>query len=161
MEEKEFKKEVLEITLRCVDRKPEDWLTFNDKMNAKLVEDNYTPAKVLLLKNEVPILECELNDSYLLVTSNRVISIINEKYDEVYPNNFCELCNDYEKFNYKKEEGDHPKTNIICVEKTDTSKLLIKIDSYYPAFFTKILIYNIMIYKKEGRWFLNPSKKNY
>lgn len=160
MKAKEFKKEVLEITLKCVDRKPEDWTTFNDKMHTIFLQDDYIPTKVSLLSNELPILECDLYDSYLLVTSDRVISIINNKYDEIYPNDFYELCNDYEKFNYKKE-GDHPKINIICIQKIDGFKVLLKIDSHYPAFFTKILIYNIMLYKKEGRWFLNPTKKNY
>lgn len=160
MKSKEFKKKVLEITLRSVDRKPKNWTTFNDKMHTILLEDNYIPTKASLLSNELPILECDLHDSYLLVTSHRVISIINNKYDEIYPNDFHELCNDYEKFNYKKE-GDHPKTNIICIQKMDGFKVLLKIDSNYPAFFTKILIYNIMLYKKEGRWFLNPSNRMY
>ncbi|MCY1660765.1 hypothetical protein [Chryseobacterium sp. SL1] len=151
----------MEITLRCIDKKPEDWHTFNDKMYTKIVDNNYKSTKVYLLPNELPILECDLNDSYLLVTSNRVISMINNNFYEIYPNDFYELCNDYEKFNYKKEGYDHPKTNIICIEKVDGRKVLLKVDSDYPSFFTKILIYNIMLYKKEGRWYLNPSKKNH
>ncbi|MEE6128239.1 hypothetical protein V2E39_12675, partial [Chryseobacterium arthrosphaerae] len=58
-----------------------------------------------------------------------------------------------------KENNQYPKTNFICIEKTDKSKLLAIIDSYYPAFFSKMLICNVLLYKKEGRWFLNPSKK--
>lgn len=158
---KEFKDNAIEISLKCVDKAPKDWLTFNDKINTQLLDDSYESKFVLLEKNELPILDCSLNNSYLLVTTERVISIIDDNYDEIYSKDFEGLCNDYEKFNYQNEDNQHPKTNFICIKKNDKAKLLVIIDSYYPSFFTKILICNILLYKKEGRWFLNPSKKNY
>ncbi|MDV7699530.1 hypothetical protein N6B72_21675 [Chryseobacterium soli] len=160
MNTKEFKDKALEISLNCVDRQPKDWITFNDKINTKLLDDTYESKFVSLKKNELPILDCNLNDSYLLITTERVISIINNKYDEIYSNDFEGLCNDFEKLNYKNENSQHPKTNFICLERTDKTKLLAIIDSYYPAFFSKMLICNILLYKKKGKWFLNPSKKN-
>lgn len=161
MNAKEFKNIALDISLNCVDKKPKDWLTYNDKINTKLLDDNYESKFVVLQKNELPILDCSLNNSYLLITTARVISIIDNKYDEVYSNDFEGLCNDYEKFNYKKENNQYPKTNFICIEKTDKTKLLAVIDSYYPAFFSKMLICNVLLlYKKEGRWFLNPNNKH-
>ncbi|OCA74890.1 hypothetical protein BBI00_11345 [Chryseobacterium arthrosphaerae] len=159
MDIKEFKNKAIEISLNCVDKAPEDWLTFNDKINTQLLDDSYESKFVSLEKNELPILDCSLNNSYLLVTTERIISIIDNNYEEVYSKDFERLCNDYEKFNYKKENNQYPKTNFICIEKTDKSKLLAIIDSYYPAFFSKMLICNVLLYKKEGRWFLNPSKK--
>lgn len=155
MNTKEFKDKAIEISLKCLDKEPKDWLTFNDKMNTQLLDDSYKSKFVLLEKNELPILNCSLNNSYLLVTTERVISIIDNKYGEVYSKDFEGLCNDYEKFNY--ENSQHPKTNFICVEKTNKAKLLVITDSYYPAFFAKMLICNVLLYKKEGRWFLNPS----
>ena len=161
MNTKEFKDKALEISLKCVDKEPSDWLTFNDNINTKLLDDNYESKFVLLDENELPILDCSLNNSYLLVTTERVISIIDNNYDEVYSKDFEGLCNDYEKFNYKGENNQNPKTNFICIKKTNKTKLLAVIDSYYPTFFSKMLICNVLLYKKEGRWFLNPSKKNY
>ena len=108
MNTKEFKDKALEISLKCVDRQPKDWLTFNDKINTKLLDDNYKSKFVSLKKDELPILDCNLNDSYLLITTDRVISIIDNKYDEIHSNDFEGLCNDYEKFNYKKKNDQHP-----------------------------------------------------
>lgn len=161
MNAKEFKDKVLEVSLKCIDKEPKDWLTFNDCMNTVLVDDNYQSEFVLLEKNELPILECSLDSSCMLVTTERVISIIDSHYDEVYSKDFEELCNDYEKFNYKTENDQHPKTNFICIKKTNKTKLLAIIDSYYPAFFSKMLICNALLFKKEGRWYLNPGKRNY
>lgn len=161
MNTKEFKQKAIDISLRCVDKAPNGWITYNDEINTKLLDDNYKSKYVSLEKNELPILNCKLDNSYLLITTKRVISIINGNYDEVYSENFEGLCNDYEKFNYKNEDNQQPKTNFICIRRTNKSNLLVIIDSYYPAFFSKILISNVLLYKKEGRWFLNPSKKNY
>lgn len=161
MNTKEFKDKAIEISLKCIDKEPSDWITFNDNINTQLLADNYESKFVLLGKNELPILDCILNGSYLLVTTERVVSIIDNNYDEIYPKDFEGLCNDYEKFNYKGENNQNPKTNFICIQKSNRTKLLAVIDSYYPAFFSKMLICNVLLYKKEGRWFLNPSKKNY
>ncbi|MBK1897373.1 hypothetical protein [Chryseobacterium paridis] len=161
MEAKEFKNLVLEVTLKSVDRKPTDWITFNDKMNTQLVNDSYEAEKVRLCKKELPIIECNLDNSYFLVTTDRIISIINNEFDEMNIINMVDYCNEYERLNYKQPNGEYPKVNFLCIEKKDGTKFIAKIDSHYPAFFTRILIYNIFLYKTEGRWFLNPPKKNY
>lgn len=50
MDIKEFKNKAIEISLNCVDKAPEDWLTFNDKINTQLLDDNYESKFVSLEK---------------------------------------------------------------------------------------------------------------
>ncbi|MDR6528461.1 hypothetical protein J2787_003898 [Chryseobacterium rhizosphaerae] len=161
MEAKEFKSLVLEVTLKCVDRRPEDWFTFNDKMNTHFVQDNYQPQNIRMDKDELPIIECDLDDSYFLITTDRIISINDGIFDSVNFFNMFDFCGTNEKLNYRNTNEELPKVDTLCIKKVDGGKLIAKIDSHYPAFFTKILIYNILVYKKEGRWYLNPGKRDY
>lgn len=155
--EQEFKQSVIQVTLKSIDKKVSDWITFNDKINMKFVTDDYLSSKVELIFNELPIIECDLDDSYFLITTERIISIIEGSFDDVYFNDMNKLSYKYEAENYKQTNGKYPKINIIAVEKRDKKLLLIKVDSYYPAYFSKMLICNIFSYKTFGRWFIDPK----
>jgi hypothetical protein len=139
-----------------MDKKMSDWITFNDKLNTKILEDDYLPLKTILINYELPIMECNLIDSYFLVTTERIISIINNSYDEVFFKDMQKLSNEYEAENYRVTNGKYPKTNIIAVKKNNNEVLIAYVDSYYPAYFSKMLISNVFSYKTLHKWFINP-----
>ncbi|MCZ8286413.1 MAG: hypothetical protein O9353_13255, partial [Bacteroidia bacterium] len=61
MTTEEFKKEVLKVTLKLVDKQPEDWETFNDKLNTRIIYGDFVvKSGVELLEHELLLLECEL-----------------------------------------------------------------------------------------------------
>jgi hypothetical protein len=134
-----------------------DWITFNDKLNIKLLADNYLPSMIRLDLNELPIVGCDLGDSYFLITTERVISIIENSYDEVYFSDMNKFSSEYETENYRQVNGKYPKVSIIAIEKKNKNILLLRVDSYYPAYFSKMLLYNIFSYKTLGRWFIEPK----
>lgn len=154
---KNIKELAVQITLKSMDREMSDWITFNDQLHTKIVKDDYVPQKTMLIDYELPIMECDLIDSYFLVTTERIISIIKSSYDEVFFKDIQKVSNEYEAENYKLTDGKYPKTNIIAVKKNNNEILLAYIDSYYPAYFSKILIYNLFSYKTLGKWYVNPK----
>ena len=154
---KKFKELAIQITLKSMDRKLSDWITFNDKLNTKIVEDNYLPLNIIMIDNELPIMECDLVDSYFLITTERIISIINGFYNELFFKDMQKLSNEYEFENYKLTDGKYPKINIIAVKKNNNEILLAHVDSYYPAYFSKMLICNLFSYKTLNKWFVNPK----
>lgn len=160
MEVEKFRDEVIEVTQRAVDRKPEEWITFNDTLNTKIIRDCKFQSKIKLNVDELPILECSLDGAYLLVTTDRIVSVMENYYDEVYFECMDRFLNEFEEDNYKKIDDRYPKIHKIAIRKKDGSKLFYLIDSYYPSAFAKILIQNLSSYKSYGRWFLNPDRKN-
>lgn len=84
-----------------------------------------------------------LKNYYFLITTDRIISVIDGFYDEVFFIEMNNISNEYNTENFKQINGKYPKTNIIAVKKNDNTTLIAKIDSYYPAYFAKMLIYNV------------------
>lgn len=154
---RKFKQLAVQITLKSIDKEQSDWITFNDKINTKIIGDDYFRSDIMLLVNELPIMECDLKNSYFLITTDRIISVIDGFYDEVFFIEMNNISNEYNTENFKQINGKYPKTNIIAVKKNDNTTLIAKIDSYYPAYFAKMLIYNIFSYKKLGKWYVNPK----
>lgn len=159
MNAQQFRAAVLDVSLKAIDKSPDEWVTFNDALHTRVIEDIYIPDKVTLVVDELPILECDLVDNYLLITTERIICVSNDAYEEVYIDKIEKIVNDYEALNYTKINGQYPETNKVALLKRDGSKLTFLIDSYYPAFFSKILIQNILSYKVKGDWYLNPSNR--
>lgn len=157
----QFRKAVLDVTLKGIDQGPDSWVTFNDSLHTRITEAGYVPDIVVLGDDELSILECSLKENYVLITTDRVICISSEVYEEMYIRDMEKFLNDYEAANYTKVDGKYPKTNKVAIQKIDGSVFMFVIDSHHPAFFSKVLIYNIFSYKKKGRWYLNPSEKKW
>lgn len=159
MTQKEFKDKVLQVTRKAIDKLPSDWITFNDKLNTRIVSEKLPASQVNLLEDELPILECDLEKSYLLITTKRICSIIEGGYDDLVFEDMDKFLSDYVSENKRIINGFYPKTNKHAIRKKDGSKLIFCIDSYEPAYFTNILIRNILSYKRSNKWYLNPSQK--
>lgn len=153
-----FRDDVLDVTLKAIDEEPDAWITFNDSLHTRIIRNDYKPKLVSIEKYELPILECDLNDSYLLVTTNRVICILHNQYSDMVFEEMDRFKNDYEALNYQKVEGKYSKINKIAIQKKNGLTFIFLIDSHHPAFFVKLLIYNIFSYKVYGHWYLNPSR---
>ncbi|MFD2920701.1 hypothetical protein ACFS6H_13335 [Terrimonas rubra] len=155
----QFRNAVLSVTLKAIDKEPDSWTTFNDALHTRIIKGAYLSDEVELKSSELPILECRLANSYLLITTERVISILNTVYKEMYINEVEKFLNDYEALNYAKKNGQYPGTNRVAIRRIDGAVLEYIIDSHHAAFFSKILIYNIFSYKTKGYWYLDPAKK--
>ncbi len=157
MTAQEFKNKAIATSLKGVDKEPKDWITFNDQMHTKLItDDNDFKSKVHLNSNESPILECDMSTSYLLVTTDRIISIINNFAYEGNIELIDDITDDYAvKNSTKGPDGRYPKISLFSLLKKNGDKILFAVDSYYPAGFTMILISNLISYKSTGEWFLN------
>ena len=126
---RKFKQLAVQITLKSMDKGERDWITFNDKIHTKIIGDDYFGSDIMLLVNELPIMECDLKNSYFLITTDRIISVIDGYYDEVFFIEMNNVSNEYNAENFKQINGEYPKTNIIAVKKNDNTTLIAKIDS--------------------------------
>jgi len=114
---RKFKQLAIQITLKSMDKEQCDWITFNDKIHTKIIGDDYFRSDIILLVNELPIMECDLKNSYFLITTDRIISIMDGYYDEVFFIEMNNVSNEYNAENFKQINGEYPKTNIIAVKK--------------------------------------------
>lgn len=153
------KNEVVEKTLELIDKKPIEWNTFNEKLNTYVIDENHLMQSDILLEDgEEPILECILDDSFMLITTKRLISNFSNNYSEMLINEIIGFGNEFEESNYKMDNNENPKTNLIVVNGSNEKKIILKIDSYEPAYFAKLLITNLSYYAKNGVWFWKPRK---
>jgi hypothetical protein len=84
MKGEELKRLAIEKALLLVDEPPENWKTFNDKLNTFILKDReQVRSKIEFNKEEEPILECVLIDSFFIVTTERIVSILSDKYYEL------------------------------------------------------------------------------
>ena len=149
------KNEVILKTLELIDKNPGEWITFNDKLNTKIVDDsNLLELDLELNQDEEPLLECVLENSFVVITTKRIFSEYNDYKYEMDLRDFEGFGNEYEKKNHELIEGKRPKTNIVSVKsKYSDKRLLFEIDSFYPANFVKMLIINLESYISNGKWF--------
>ena len=148
-----FRKEVLTRTLSLVDKPYKEWRTYNQKINTILFFDNENiNSSLSLSENELPLLECKLKNSYVLITTNRVVSILGTEIDEILISTISHFGNEFENENLKVVNGKGPKINIIVLVNSKEEKLIFKIDSLYPAYFSKILIHNLISIKTKGSY---------
>ena len=154
-----FKKEAIQKTLLLINEPPKNWKTFNDQLHTHIIEDDFQMTSDVSLKtNELPVLECILDDSFMLITTDRLISKIENNYQEIQLREIVDLGNDYENDNHRIIDGKLPKINIITVIDKNDKKLAFKIDSYYPAHFVRTLLINMSHYLKHGKWFWSPRQ---
>lgn len=159
MEVQEFKSKALQVTLKCIDEHPENWRTFNDQIHTILIDGKRdTFSEVTLGNGELPILECVLDKSFVLITTKRILSSISDENYEMPLIDVTGLSDKYESDNYKVVNDKRPKTNLILVLGKEGAELPFIIDSYHPAFFVKILIQNLSCFLTSGEWYLNPSR---
>lgn len=159
MKVEEFKQETIQKTLKYIGESPENWITFNDKLHTYIIDNEYQMKfKIDLYSDELPILECILEDSSVLITTKRVISNIFDNLHEISLIEIEGFGNEYEKENYEKVDGKYPKTNLIVINGVNDQKLIFKMDSYYPVSFAKLLISNLSGYLQDGQWRWNPTR---
>lgn len=155
MEPKKIKQEAIQNTLMYIGKLPEGWVTFNDELHTFILDDEYKmKSRISLHPNELPILECVLQDSFVLITTDRVMSDLSGKVQEILLKETSDkyFIDEFEQDNYKKVNGQYPKTFLIALRGMNDKKLLFRIDSYYPASFAKLLITNLANYLKHGFW---------
>jgi len=155
-----FKTEALQKTLPLMDVPVENWQTFNDRLNTYIVDNSHPmETNVKLAENELPILECILEDSFVLITTEHVVSGDFAHYEQVLLKEILGFTNDFEKDNFKMVGGILPKIHVMVLKVEGNRRLLLKVDSYHPAYFVKVLITNLSYFKKHGKWFWNPQSR--
>ncbi len=154
MNSKKLKETVLHICIRYMDEPPERWSTFNDMLHSRILDDDYKVfiPDVVLSSDEIPIFESFLPNSYLLITTSKVISKIENEYDEVLIKEIKKITPNY------NENNLYPKIHKIEIEKMDGNKLVYFIESHHPSFFSIILIKNLVSYVQTNNWYINPTK---
>jgi hypothetical protein len=155
MKGEEFKQEALRITLPLVAEPPQRWTTFNVRMHSYLVDDcNPMRSEVQLQLDEAPLFECILEHSCMLITTERVVSIIEDKYDEIRLKEIKGFGNEYVEENYRSQKGEKPPpVNKMVLKGEDDKRLLCIVDSHDPAYFAQMLIKNLISYVECGQWF--------
>lgn len=157
----EFKNEAIKMTSKLLDKPYELWETFNDIILTKILnEQTITNYNFKLKLDELPILEYSAENSYTLISTQRIISQFKGNYNEILLSKFKRFGNKYEKQNFNFEDKNNfPKINLIEVIDVNENSLIYEIDSHYPAQFSKLLIMNLASYIKNKRWFWNPSRQ--
>ncbi|WP_281989956.1 hypothetical protein [Aquimarina aggregata] len=147
-----FRQEILTKTLSLVDEPYEKWRTFNNKINTTLFlnDESISNLSIELKENELPLLECKLHNSYVLVSTHRVFSILDSKLDEISFKDVDRFGNEFEKENITPTNDIRPQINKIILYNSDGKKFIFRIDSLYPAYFVKLLIHNLINYRKNG-----------
>ncbi len=153
----DFKRELISISLKALNKPFDEWITFNDTLNTNIIEGDYQNAKIKFQENELPILECCLDNTYLLVTTERIVSVLNNLTDEVFIDFIEGFSYEDDFVNYKKVDNRYPKVNKITVVKKNGECMSFFVDSYYPFYFVNILIRNLLSYKKYKKWFISPK----
>lgn len=163
MSPQEFRREVIRVTLKAIDKPPIAWITFNDTLHTKIleVEEGISKENIELIENELPILECDMEKAYLLITTDRVISILDNVCHSTLIKDIQKFSNERESENYKKVAGKYPPTHSVTIIKKNGNEVSFLIDSHHPSYFVKILIYNILSFKEHNKWFINPRRNYY
>lgn len=135
-------------------------VTGNDQLHTFLWEDvEETDWPFPIHSDELPILKCDLGENLLQITTRRVVSLFQGEFYELGLSEIDGFGQDFEKENYSWSGEPLPKTNTITIEDHKGHKIYYEIDSYYPAFFSKILITNLSKYLREGKWAFFAEKK--
>lgn len=140
----ENRRELLDKTLSMVNEPLSNWKTYNDKMNCKIYKENENFTGYSLMDGELPLFECELDDSYLLISSERIISKLDSENNEMLIAKIIRFGKEFEKDNIKPLGQDQPKINLISIYSQEGTRLIYKVDSWHPAYFSKLLISNII-----------------
>ena len=158
MEKEIFKKEAIRKSLLLINEPPENWKTFNNELHTKIIEDvSQTAFNHYLKEDELPVLECVLQNNFVLITTDRIVSSFGNNNEEMFLQDVVKLGNEFDNENFKIVDGRLPKTNIISVIGKGDKELLFEIDSYYPAHFVRTLIINMSYFLKNGKWFWKPN----
>lgn len=153
MENDELKRLAVEKTLKSMNRAPKDWITTNTRVHTHLINESYQfKSNVVLHESEKPILECILEDSSFLITTQRVFSRDFIKWYEL-PIKMITGLND--KGAQTKDDVTSTGVNTIEVKNELQREFFLNVDSLYPAFFTKILILNLSSFVRYGKWYLD------
>lgn len=155
MNYQQFKEEAIRNTLKLLDKPYSEWETFNDKLNTRIIADNMVSrSEIKLNQDEFPIVEWLWQDDYTLITTQRIISILDNNYKEMFLFEFKNFGDRFEKENTSyNTKNILSKINIIEAIDLNNDTLFYKIDSFYPAYFSKMLIINMSNYIKKREWF--------
>jgi hypothetical protein len=137
--------DLLEKTILMVDKPFEQWRTYNDQIYTSILmgkDSIYSKSHRGL--NEIPLLECRLSNDYVLITSDRIISINENKKNVMEIKDIVRFGNEYENLNMTLVDGHYPKVNTISLYNKSGLNITFQIDSLYPAYFSKILIQNLI-----------------
>lgn len=146
-----FRKELLSRTLLLVDKDYKNWTTYNNQINTILYFNNinFVNVKGIDLKtDELPLIECDLKKNYVLISTDRIISLFNERTSQMSIKEIVRFGNEFEQFNNKKAS----KTNLVSLYDSKGNNLIYEIDSLYPAYFSKILIHNLVNHTSKGEY---------
>lgn len=153
IDKNEFRQNVLKQTLALVDKPYAEWTTHNNKLNSIVfLKDEHCKFEDELNTNELPLLECVLTNSYVLITTDRVISILDDKRTEMKFENMARFGNEFENENHLSADGKMPKTNRVVIYNNENGRLVFVVDSLYPAYFSKVLIHNLISFRVKGKF---------
>lgn len=148
-----LRKEVVRGTLNYISLPNGQMVTGNDDLHTFLWKDvKESEWPFPFQSDELPILKCDLGENRLQITTTRIVSLFKGKSYGLELLKVEGIGQDFEKGNYSLSGEPLPKTNIITIEDINGGKLYYEIDSYYPAFFSKLLIVNLSKYLREGKW---------
>ncbi len=160
MDKDDFKNLAVEITLKCMDRPFEKWMTFNDHINTNFLSDN--KERIIcgfhLIQEEIPIVSCKIDSNCLVITTDRVLSKYNDYYYEMNLTDSIYFTGKFDRDNFKLINGRRSKLVTEELEDKNYKKLIYITDSHHPAYFIKTLILNLSSYLVNNKWYLNPSK---
>lgn len=157
MTEKELKENALKNSLNSIDKRVEEWVTNNDKINLVFIKNNMSSFNFDLKDKELPIVECFLKPNNFLLTTERLLSNFEGNLYEMLISEMEGLCSKSMKEINPKKKSNSLKTNILVIKSFLEDKIYFEVDSLYPTFFMRILIYNLSSYKRYGKWYLAPK----
>ncbi|MEM6319611.1 MAG: hypothetical protein AAF960_18200 [Bacteroidota bacterium] len=156
MEPTTLRDKVVNITIKSMDEPPNHWKTFNDNINTTVVSRLNNDKKPN--NDECPILECKLDDNYLLITTDKIVSKFGGQSYGLKLKEVTGLSNRFNERNYSKVGGKPQKTIIQEVLGENGQNLIFEIDSHHPAYFATLIILNLSTFLRNERWYLNPDK---
>lgn len=132
---------ILREALSLLDEPFENWRTYNSRINTRVFWRNEKPKmEVKLGESEHPFLECELEDSGVLITTSKIYSQAQNIIESLPIEEISRFGNEFEAFNNTIVEGKFPRTNLVSLYSFNGKNLVFEIDSLYPAYFAKVLI---------------------
>ena len=150
----ELSAEAVKRTNAYIGQSPENWVTFNNKINTRVLNiGEELQTNINMLEGEIPILECHLDNSNLIITTHRVISKIENNIQELYISEIEGFESTNDKLNFKPDTEVQPQIHYITIRGEKGKKLNYIIDSYFPSFFARLLIYNLSSFVRNNRWY--------
>lgn len=144
--------EAVKATMEYLHIENEDWLNKGPNYSSRLVRpDDTLKREIDLFDGETPILEFDSENAYSLITTERIISIINGVFCDGRFENLRIVRPLITEAHMKAEL---PRDTLIVVLENKEEFLAI-FDVGKPVYFAKMLATNLIWKKKTGKFYLD------